>query len=98
MALTVVFAGSVQAAAHSTALDRPKLPTRPDEITAAPLTNRAGDAAPLAGVTFAADLSHGGLIATVTIPSGQPAGIYSGPVYAGSQDLPLGLLVIELTG
>jgi hypothetical protein len=98
MALSVVFTGSAQAAAHTTALDRPKAPTRPDEITAASLTSRAGNAPPLTGVTFAADLSHGGLVASVTVPAGQPNGIYSGPVYAGSQDLPLGLLVIELTG
>ena len=96
MRLTVRFAGTGQAVAHSGSLARPERPTTPSDISATPLGPRAGTAAALTGVTFEADLNAGGLVATVTIPPGQPAGIYAGLVCAAGQAVPLGMLVIEL--
>lgn len=98
MRLSVRFVGADAGIAHTTSLARPTVPTAPSDVTSAPLAPRGGDAAPLSGVTFAADLADGGLIATVTVPAGQPAGTYAGPVYGAGQPLPLGLLVVELPG
>lgn len=98
MRLTVRFAGTGQAVAHSVSLTRPERPTTPSDISATPLGPREGTAVALTGVTFEADLNAGGLVATVTIPPGQPAGIYAGLVCAAGQAVPLGMLVIELVG
>jgi hypothetical protein len=96
MRLSVSFVGGDHAVAHSTQLARPVRPTSPSDVTAAPLVTRDGKAS-MTGVTFDADVSHGGgLIAKVTVPKGQPPGVYTGTVYAAGQDLPLGQLVIEL--
>lgn len=95
MRLGVTFVGAAKAVSHSDSLARPSVPVRADQISAAPLAPR-GKAAPLAKVSFAADLQHGGLTATVTVPAGQPGGVYSGLVFAEGQDAPLGMLVVEL--
>ena len=95
MRLGVEFSGAVGASAHTASLARPLRPVRPDQISAAPLLPRGGGAG-LTQVSFAADLVNGGLLATITVPHGQAPGIYSGAVYAPGQDLPLGLLIVEL--
>ena len=98
MRLSVRFVGTDTAIAHTATLARPTVPTAPSDVTSAALAPRAGDAPPITGVTFAADLADGGLIATVTVPPGQPTGTYAGAVYSAGQPLPLGLLVVELAG
>lgn len=98
MRLTVSFIGGGNAIAHTTSLARPTVPTLPSDITCAALQPREGSAAPLTGVTFAADLADGGLVATVSIDPAQPAGTYAGAVYVGGQALPLGLIVVEVQG
>lgn len=96
MRLSVSFLGAEQAIAHSTQLARPVRPTSPRDIAATPLMTRDGKAS-ITGVTFDADVAQGGgLIAMVTVPKDQPAGVYTATVYAPGQDLPLGQLVIEL--
>lgn len=98
MRLTVRFAGTGQAIARSSTLARPERPTTPSDIAVTPLTPREGTGAALTAVTFEADLNAGGLVATVTIPPGQPAGTYAGLVCAAGQAVPLGMLVVELAG
>lgn len=98
MRLTVRFAGTGQAVARSSTLARPERPTTPSDITVTPLTAREGAGAALTEVAFEADLAAGGLVATVTIPPGQPAGTYAGLVCAAGQAVPLGMLVVELVG
>ena len=97
--LTVRFGeNGAKASSHTSSLSRPKNPTAPDQISAAPLVRRGADREQISGVKFAADLAVGGLIATVTIPAGQALGVYSGLVYAESQPAPLGVLTIEVIG
>jgi hypothetical protein len=96
MKLIVVFNGAAKAVAHTATLSRPIQPTAPEDVSAAPLTARSGGGASIAGVGFQADLAHGGLIVTVALPDGQAAGVYSGLVYAAGQDVPLGVLTIEV--
>ena len=98
MQLSVKFVGADTAILHTTTLARPTVPTAPADVTSAPLAPRSGDAPALTGVAFAANLADGGLIATVIVPPGQPAGTYAGAVYGAGQPLPLGLLVVELAG
>jgi hypothetical protein len=96
MKVTVVFSGAPKAVAHTDTLSRPAQPTAPEDVSAAPLTARSGGGAPIAGVGFQADLAHGGLIVTVALPDGQAAGVYSGLVYAARQEVPLGVLSVEV--
>ncbi|MGA2953471.1 MAG: hypothetical protein ABSD80_14680 [Caulobacteraceae bacterium] len=96
MKLNVVFNGAAKAVAHTDALSRPIQPTAPEEVSAVPLAARSGGGAPIAGVGFQADLANGGLIATIALPDGQAPGIYSGLVYAAGQDVPLGVLTVEV--
>lgn len=95
MRLTVQFVGAPGAVAHSASLSRPHAPTAARDITVAPLQSRDGKAA-IKVVTFDADLAGGGLVATVTVPAGLPAGVYSGAVHVSGQAVPLGMLVVEL--
>jgi hypothetical protein len=96
MKVTVVFSGAAKAVAHTALLSRPTEPTAPEEISVAPLTARSGGGAPIAGVGFQADLAHGGLVVSVALPDGQSPGIYSGLVFAARQDVPLGVLTVEV--
>lgn len=98
MRLAVRFAGTGQAVAHSSMLARPERPTTPSDISVTPLAPREGAGAALTEVAFEADLNAGGLVATVKIPPGQPAGTYAGLVCAAGQAVPLGMLVVELVG
>lgn len=98
MRLAVRFTGTGQAVARSSVLARPERPTTPSDITVTPLTAREGAGAALTEVAFEADLNAGGLVATVTIPPGQPAGTYAGLVCTAGQAVPLGMLVVELVG
>lgn len=98
MRLAVRFTGTGQAVARSSTLARPERPTTPSDIAVTPLTAREGAGAALTEVAFEADLNAGGLVATITIPPGQPAGTYAGLVCAAGQAVPLGMLVVELVG
>lgn len=94
--LTVRFTGEGAAKSPTTSLERPAQPTAPEEIAVTPLTPRLGGGPPITGVSFTVDVALGGLIATVSVPSGQGPGVYSGLVYAGPQETPLGVLTVEI--
>jgi hypothetical protein len=93
--LTVAFAGEAKAKALPSPLWKPSRPTLPSELSITPMMPMAGTAKPITGVTFEADL-NGRLIATVTIPDGQPAGVYAGMILPANADAPLGVLTIEI--
>ena len=96
--LEVEFSGAVSAACLASRLQRPAKPTGVWQLHCAPLAPRSGTAAPITDVEFAFDLARDGLTASVTVPDAQPSGIYSGLVYAETQNLPLGMLVVEIGG
>ena len=96
MALTIRFTGAPEARAHTLTLSRPRRPTAPGDITAGPLASKNDSAAPLAAVTFSVDMTVEGLVVTVAIPKGQPPGVYSGLVHAKGDDVPLGVLTVEI--
>jgi hypothetical protein len=98
MKLTVRFEGGEGAVARTAALDRPQRPTAPQHLSAGPLTPREGGPAAIADVRFETDVSVEGLIAVVTIPPGLPAGVYSGLVRAAHDEVPLGVLSVEIPG
>ena len=96
MKLTVRFQGNAKATSRSQALSRPEQPTLAADITVAPLASRDPKAKPIAGVAFQSDLTVEGLVAVVTVPAGQAPGVYSGLVFAKGQDVPLGVLTVEV--
>lgn len=96
MRLSVQIVGAARSAAHTATLARPSVPTAPSHIKCAPLATHGAEAPPVTDVVFTANLADGGLLATVTVPDGQQAGVYAGAVYCTTQSLPLGQLVIEL--
>jgi len=96
MGVSVTFAGSTKGAVVSSGLNRPQGPTSPDQIEASPLLPRDNAAAPITQVTFGFDIASGGLTAIVTAPDGQAEGVYSGVVWAKTQDAPLGVLAVEI--
>ncbi|MDG5747596.1 hypothetical protein P8Q88_05325 [Qipengyuania sp. XHP0207] len=93
--LTVRFKGKETAKMRSSPLVRPSTPTLPSELSITPMQPIQGKAAPIADVSFEADL-NGKLIATVTIPAKQAPGIYSGIVVPKHTEIPLGVLTIEI--
>jgi hypothetical protein len=96
MRLTTRFAGGAAATSHTPSLNRPKQPTMAADVTASPLARREPGAEPISGIAFQTDLAVEGLIAVVTIPQGQPPGVYVGLVFAKGQDVPLGALTVEV--
>ena len=96
MKVTVRFAGAGKALAHTETLARPRQPTAVAEISAQPLAPPRAGGPPIAGVSFESDVSVEGIVAVVTLPKGQAPGVYSGLVHAGRDDVPLGVLTIEI--
>jgi hypothetical protein len=94
MKLTVRFTGARKARAITEALDRPRRPTRPEDLFAGPLRSRAGDE--ITDVRFEIDVSVEGLVAVVAMPQALPAGIYAGMVQARDDEVPLGVLTVEI--
>ena len=94
--VTVRFVGGPKAVARSETLARPTRPTAPGAISVTPLASRAAQGAPISGVSFSVDVAVEGLVATVTLPDGQKPGVYSGLVHAGEEEIPLGVLTIEI--
>ncbi|WP_427963634.1 hypothetical protein [Altererythrobacter sp.] len=94
--ISIVFDGTKKAKALNSSLSRPVSPTGTWQISAAPLASREGNATPIENVSFSSDLSEGTLVATIKVPKGQPPGTYSGLVFAETQPVPLGMLVIEI--
>jgi hypothetical protein len=92
--LTVSFQGAAEATALTHTLTSPKHATKASEIWATPLQQGTEGSKPIAAPKFTTDLS--GLVAVVTIPASQPPGVYSGLVYAKDEDIPLGVLSIEI--
>jgi hypothetical protein len=96
MKLTARFDKPDRATAKTEALDRPRRPTRPQDLTVAALTRRGDAGGAIDGVSFETDVSVEGLVAVVTLPDAVAAGVYSGLVYAPQDDVPLGVLAIEI--
>lgn len=94
MKLTVRFTGTAKAKAITETLDRPRRPTRPEDLFASPLRSRAG--AEITDVRFEIDVSVEGLVAVVAVPQALPAGIYAGMVQARDDEVPLGVLTVEV--
>ena len=95
MKLTIRFTGGRNASARTEFLSRPASHTAPDKISATPLSQRAGGE-PISGVTFEVDMAVEGLVAIVAISRRHRPGVYSGLVFAEGQDVPLGVLAIEV--
>lgn len=96
MDLAVRFEGGVSGLARTTCISRPSQPTAPQDLAATPLASRDPKAPMISQVRFEMDISAGGLIAVVTPPAGLPAGVYSGLVRAPHDDVPLGVLAVEI--
>lgn len=96
MKVTVRFEGAPGAIAHTGSLPRPRTPTAPADVTAEPLAPSEAGAKPIANVAFEIDVSVEGIVARVSVPEGQPPGVYSGMVRVKGDPIPLGVLTIEL--
>ena len=96
MKVTIRFVGSATAIGRSVGLERPRHPTAATDISVTPLSPRAAGGKPIGAVTFESDVSVEGIVAVVTIPKGQAPGVYSGLVHAKGDDVPLGVLTIEI--
>jgi hypothetical protein len=96
MKVTIRFTGGGKGIARTATLSRPRRPTAPDQISVTPLSRRAAGAKPIGGVSFETDMSVEGIVAVVNIPKKQEPGIYSGQVYAKGDEVPLGVLTIEV--
>jgi len=96
MDLAVRFEGGVSGLARTTCISRPSQPTAPQDLAATPLASRDPKGPVITQVRFEMDISAGGLIAVVTPPAGAPAGVYSGLVRAPHDDVPLGVLAVEI--
>tara|TARA_R110001606_G_scaffold258990_3_gene406747 strand:+ start:3167 stop:4036 length:870 start_codon:yes stop_codon:yes gene_type:complete len=94
--LTIQFKGKAKAIAHTTQIGRPTKPTSPEQISATRLSLRSGKTNAITDITFHADLTVG-LVATITIPAGQSPGTYVGLIEARDQNIPLGILAVEIT-
>ncbi|HEV2364705.1 MAG TPA: hypothetical protein VGS12_10980 [Caulobacteraceae bacterium] len=89
--------GAAKAQSRTEFLKPPRTPTQPKDISATALSPRSGAGSAIAQVSFeAADIALGGLVAIVTVPGGQAAGTYTGLVFAGDDEAPLGALSIEI--
>ena len=96
MRMAVEFKGSKKASSTSTSIERPAQLTRPEDLRVTPLVPVEGKAASLKTVAFQADLQHGGVTATVSIPSKQAAATYVGYVHTIKDKTPLGMLVVTI--
>ncbi|WP_298194774.1 hypothetical protein [Novosphingobium sp.] len=96
LALSVVFHGSETARARTTAFALPARPVAPADLACDALVLRGSSAPPIIDITFALDPDAPGLLATISVPAGQPAGLYSGAVYCRRQALLVGLMEIEI--
>ena len=93
--LVVKFEGTAKAHAMESPLWKPAKPTLPSQLSITPMQHMLNEAEPIHDVTFEADLD-GQLIATITIPPKQPAGVYAGIIVPDNTDVPLGILTIEI--
>jgi hypothetical protein len=96
MKLTVRFEGAPNAVARTGSLNRPSQPTLPRDLVVTPLAPRDPNGPVISQVRFETDISVEGLVAVVTVPPGLPAGVYSGLVRAPDDDVPLGVLTVEI--
>ena len=96
MPVTVRFEGKAKARTHTTTLERPKAPTLPADLSAAPLTSQDLAAEPITEVAFGVDMAVEGLVVTITTPERLAPGVYSGLVRAKGQPAPLGVLSVEI--
>ncbi|MHA6334575.1 hypothetical protein ACXYL9_12965 [Qipengyuania sp. CAU 1752] len=93
--LDVVFTGNTKAHALASRLARPAKPTGPEELSVTPLQRIDGKGKAIEKVRFSVDIG-GKLFATVTVPTRQAPGRYSGIVMVESEAAPLGTLTIEV--
>ena len=91
------FTGHGKAVSHSNRMLKPKRPTRPEEIRPTRLEPHGTNAEPLECTAFSVALGECPSI-SIRIPKGQPPGFYNGLIMAEGQDVPLGVLTIEVLG
>ena len=96
MKVSVRFVGGPKAMARTVMVARPNRPTALGDISVTPLASRVAAGAPISGVSFSVDVAVEGLIATVPLPKGQAPGVYSGLIHAGDDEIPLGVLTVEI--
>jgi hypothetical protein len=96
MKVTVQFHGAPKAIAHTTGLERPRRPAAAADVMTQPLAPTAGDAKPIPAATFTTDVSIGGIVAVVSVPEGQPPGVYSGLALVKGDPIPLGVFTVEI--
>jgi hypothetical protein len=94
--LTLKVEGKHKAESPTDSLQRPAKSATPSDLTADPLVPRGPGGNSITDVTFQADISSGGLIATVKLPDDQAPGVYSGRVFVKADPEPLGLLVLKV--
>lgn len=91
----VHFTGGGKAVAHSSEMKKPQKVTRPGDLMPLSLL-KAGSSEPgLACEPFEMDIS-GALSVQVKVPKGQAPGVYNGLIMAKGQDIPLGILTVEV--
>jgi hypothetical protein len=96
VALTCQISGSRSAVVKAAQVSRPARPIHPEQMTTAPLTATTDGGRPIGGVSFTPAPGGAGLIAEIPIPDDQPAGVYSGVIFAAGSETPLGFLAIEV--
>ena len=89
------FTGHGKAVSHSSRMKKPQRPTRPEEIRPTKLEPHGAKAEPLKCSAFTAALGERPSI-SIRIPTDQPPGFYNGLIMAEGQDVPLGVLTIEV--
>lgn len=89
------FTGHGKAVSHSNRMLKPKRPTRPEHIRPTALQPHNFEAEALKCTAFAAALGERPSV-RVRIPTDQPPGVYNGLIMAEGQEVPLGILTIEV--
>ena len=98
MKLLVEFAGDAKAVSRTATLDRPRTPAAPNDLFATPLASPEVARPSISDVKFEMRVGVDGVIATVTVSGPLPAGVYSGLVYVRGDEVPLGVLSVEIAG
>jgi hypothetical protein len=73
-------------------------PEQPAMLFVDGLSARDQSVHPLRDVSFSPSPDGYGVVATINVPHKQPAGTYSGIVYAGDTDHPIGTITVQVIG
>lgn len=89
------FTGGGKAVAHTAKIAKPQEPKKPSDLAPLSLDPAGFDAKGLKCEAFTMDLD-GTLSVNVKVPKGQKAGFYNGLIMAKGQDVPLGVMSVEV--